>query len=38
VKKARWYLALVPELRGQKQAELCEFKTSLDYIERPCLK
>jgi len=27
-----WYLPLIPELRKQRQADLCKFKTSLVYI------
>jgi len=29
---------LIPALRRQGQADLCEFKASLVYIEKPCLK
>jgi hypothetical protein len=27
-----WYMPLIPALRRQRQADLCEFKASLVYI------
>jgi hypothetical protein len=33
-----WSMPLIPVLRRQRQKDLCEFKTSLVYRVRPCLK
>jgi hypothetical protein len=29
---------LIPALRSQRQADLCEFKDSQAYTEKPCLE
>jgi hypothetical protein len=34
----KWCMPLIPSLKRQKQADLCEFKNSLVYIVRSCLK
>jgi hypothetical protein len=37
VSQARWYKPITSALRRLRQED-CEFKASLDYIVRPCLK
>jgi hypothetical protein len=32
-----WAYSLIPALRRQRQADLCEFEDSKSYVERPIL-